>query len=44
MTPVDARLVHERADALRARLDRAGGQDVRVVAVTKTFGPDAIDA
>ncbi len=44
MTPVDAALVADRADALRSRLAAAGGADVRVVAVTKTFGPDAIDA
>ncbi|MCH1434970.1 MAG: YggS family pyridoxal phosphate-dependent enzyme [Acidimicrobiales bacterium] len=44
MTPVDAATVAERAAALRARLDAAGGDVVRVVAVTKTFGPDAVDA
>ena len=44
MTPVDPAQVAERADALRARLHRAGGDDVRIVAVTKTFGPDAVDA
>lgn len=44
MTPVDADLVAERAKAVRDRLDAAGGHDVAVVAVTKTFGPDAIDA
>ena len=44
MTPVDAEQVTARADALRERLHRAGGDHVRIVAVTKTFGPDAIDA
>lgn len=34
----------QRAEALRARIDAAGGPDVRVVAVTKTFGPDAVEA
>lgn len=44
MTPVDADQIRERAEALRARLDAAGGSAVRIVAVTKTFGPTAIDA
>ncbi len=44
MTPVDPAQVAQRAEALRARLDAAGGHAVRIVAVTKTFGPDAIDA
>lgn len=44
MTPVDPAAVLERAAAVRERLDAAGGQDVRVIAVTKTFGPSAIDA
>ena len=44
MTPVDPHQVSDRADALRARLVAAGGADVRIVAVTKTFGPDAVDA
>ena len=44
MTPVDPHQVSDRADALRARLAAAGGADVRIVAVTKTFGPDAVDA
>lgn len=34
--------VAERLDAVRARIAAAGGQGVRVVAVTKTFGVDAI--
>ncbi|MEO0494372.1 MAG: YggS family pyridoxal phosphate-dependent enzyme [Actinomycetota bacterium] len=44
MTPVDPAVVLERAAAVRARLDAAGGADVRIVAVTKTFGPGAVDA
>ena len=44
MTPVDEAEVARRADALRARLAACGGTAVRIVAVTKTFGPDAIDA
>ncbi len=31
-------------DELRARIERAGGTDVEIVAVTKTFGPEAIEA
>lgn len=31
-------------DELRARIERAGGVDVEIVAVTKTFGPEAIEA
>ena len=44
MTLVDAVVVAERAATVRTRLDAAGGADVRIVAVTKTFGPSAIDA
>ena len=44
MTAVDPSLVASRADALRTRLERCGGSDVRIVAVTKTFGADAVDA
>jgi pyridoxal phosphate enzyme (YggS family) len=36
--------VPERLAAVRARIARAGGGDVRIVAVTKGFGADAIDA
>jgi hypothetical protein len=36
--------VAERLEAVRARIAAAGGTDVRVVAVTKGFGPDAIEA
>lgn len=31
-------------DELHARIERAGGSDVEIVAVTKTFGPEAIEA
>jgi hypothetical protein len=41
---VDADAVGVRLAALRARLEEAGGSDVTVVAVTKAFGPDAVDA
>ncbi|MBQ88479.1 MAG: YggS family pyridoxal phosphate-dependent enzyme [Acidimicrobiaceae bacterium] len=44
MTLVDPAVVAERAATVRTRLDAAGGADVRIVAVTKTFGPSAIDA
>ncbi|MEL0140256.1 MAG: YggS family pyridoxal phosphate-dependent enzyme [Acidimicrobiaceae bacterium] len=44
MTPVDPVAVGERAAVVRSRLDAAGGGDVRIVAVTKTFGPSAVDA
>jgi hypothetical protein len=39
-------LVHERLDVVRARIVAAGGDPavVRVVGVTKTFGPDAVIA
>ena len=36
--------VAERLDAVRARIAAAGGDGVLVVAVTKGFGPDAIEA
>jgi hypothetical protein len=41
---VDADAVGVRWAALRSRLEEAGGSDVTVVAVTKAFGPDAVDA
>ena len=41
---ITARLVAERLAHLRHRLEEAGGRDVRVVAVTKAFGIDAVDA
>jgi len=44
MMPVDPADIARRADALRSRLAACGGDGVRIVAVTKTFGPDAIDA
>jgi len=49
MTPdaplVDPALVAERADALRQRVAAlASGRPVRVLAVTKGFGPDAVEA
>jgi pyridoxal phosphate enzyme (YggS family) len=34
--------VAQRLDAVRQRIQSAGGHDVRVVAVTKTFGVDAV--
>ncbi len=36
--------VADRLDAVRARIAAAGGHDVAVVAVTKGFGADAVDA
>jgi uncharacterized pyridoxal phosphate-containing UPF0001 family protein len=36
--------VAERLEAVRARIAAAGGSGVRVVAVTKGFGADAIEA
>ena len=41
---IDAAGVAERAGALRERLSRIGGDRVKVVAVTKGFGPDAVAA
>jgi pyridoxal phosphate enzyme (YggS family) len=41
---ISAQTVAERLDAVRARIQRSGGTDVRVVAVTKTFGIDAVMA
>jgi pyridoxal phosphate enzyme (YggS family) len=42
MVGVTVAQVAERLDAVRARIAGAGGHDVRVVAVTKTFGLDAV--
>jgi len=42
--PVEVAAVREQLAVLRDRLHAAGGDDVDIVAVTKTFGPDAIDA
>jgi pyridoxal phosphate enzyme (YggS family) len=41
---VDAAQVAIEVDQARERIRRAGGVDVRIVAVTKTFGADAIAA
>jgi PLP dependent protein len=40
----EPRVVAERLAEVRSRIASAGGKDVRVVAVTKGFGPDAIAA
>src|SRR6202790_4084035 len=43
--PVDAALVARRAAAIRDRIDAvAPRRSVRIVAVTKGFGPDAVEA
>lgn len=41
---ISAEVVGERLAALRARVDHAGGGEVRIVAVTKAFGIDAVHA
>ena len=41
---IDAPLVAERVAAVRRRIDSAGGVAVTLIAVTKGFGPDALDA
>jgi pyridoxal phosphate enzyme (YggS family) len=41
---IDAALVADRVAAVRRRIDAAGGVAVTLVAVTKGFGPDAIEA
>lgn len=42
---IDAETVHDRVQALRRRLAGAGASaDLRIVAVTKGFGPDAVAA
>lgn len=41
---IDAGVVAERLDEVRDRLRRAGGDGVRIVAVTKAFGIDAVHA
>ena len=41
---IDAERVRERLAVVEARIRSAGGNDVDVLAVTKGFGPDAIDA
>ncbi len=42
--PVDPAAVARAVAGLRRRLERAGGAGVRIVAVTKGFGPDAVEA
>lgn len=42
--PIDTSEVRRRLDAVHERIRSAGGIDVEVVAVTKGFGGDAIDA
>lgn len=42
--PVDPAVVSSGVAAVRARMAAAGGVDVRLVAVTKGFGPDAVAA
>jgi len=44
MNPVDPGVVARNVEDLRRRLTRIGGSEVRIVAVTKTFGTDAIRA
>jgi len=41
---IDVESVRHHLEALRGRLHAVGGDDVDIVAVTKTFGPDAIEA
>jgi PLP dependent protein len=40
----DPAVVADRVQAVRHRIARAGGHDVRLIAVTKGFGPDAVRA
>jgi PLP dependent protein len=40
----DPAVVADRVHAVRARIARAGGRDVRLIAVTKGFGADAVRA
>lgn len=44
MSEIDVDAVCGRLEALRGRLDAAGADDVAIVAVTKAFGPSAVDA
>ncbi len=44
MTPVDPDQIADRVQAVRDRLAAAGGDTVKLIAVTKTFGADAVDA
>jgi pyridoxal phosphate enzyme (YggS family) len=41
---IDAARVAEQVACVRHRIESAGGRDVAIVAVTKGFGPDAIEA
>jgi pyridoxal phosphate enzyme (YggS family) len=41
---IDAGAVSGHLDRVRERIARAGGRDVRIVCVTKGFGPEALDA
>ena len=43
-TDPPADLVAERHERLRERMRRAGGADVELVAVTKGWGPGAVEA
>lgn len=42
MSAIDPMVVAERLVEVRARVERVGGRDVVIMAVTKGFGPDAI--
>lgn len=42
--PVDPTAVSEHVESIRARIAAAGGSGVELIAVTKTFGADAISA
>jgi pyridoxal phosphate enzyme (YggS family) len=44
MSAIAGAAVAERLDAVRARIRAAGGSHVKIVAVTKGFGPEAIEA
>ncbi len=41
---IEPAAVRDALDAIRLRIERAGGADVAVLPVTKAFGPEAIDA
>jgi pyridoxal phosphate enzyme (YggS family) len=44
VSPVDAGAVGDRLERLRARIEAAGGVEVEILAVTKGFGADAVEA
>ncbi len=44
MSSIDADVVARNVEMLKLRLQSAGASDLKIVAVTKTFGPDAISA